>query len=128
MRRLRFRHGRSLTVSHARELLVHYVEFGCRPALFIRGQFDASILGGVRLLIVRDSSLGTIETQFRVFFVASSGVIDQFVPGIEVSLTLDHFALFGSLTMLSTQNSQNTGNSLLHCVPEDIHDRFALSP
>lgn len=58
----------SLAVSNDRELLIHYVEFGCRPALFIRGQFDASILGGVRPLIVSDSSLGTIETQVRVFF------------------------------------------------------------
>ena len=96
--------------------------------MFIPAQFDASIVGVVHPLTVRCSSLGTIETQVRVFFIASSGVTDTFVPGIAVSLILEHVALFCSLTMLSTQNPQNTGSSLLQCAPEDIHDRFALSP
>ena len=67
----------SLRVSNDRELLTHCVEFECRPVLVIPGQFDASIVCGVHPLIVRCSSLGTIETQVRVFFIAPSGVFDH---------------------------------------------------
>jgi len=118
----------SLTVNTDYELLTHYLEFGLRPALFIPGQFDVSIVGGVHPLTICSSSLGTIETQVRVFLIAPSGVIDPFVPGIAVSLILDHIELFDALTNLSMQNPQNTGSSLLQCAPEELHDRFALSP
>ncbi len=118
----------SLRVTSDQELLTHYVEFGLRPALFIPGQFDVSIVGGVHPLCILGSSLGTIETQVRVFLIAPSGVIDPFIPGIAVSLILDHAELFDSLKLLSKQNPQNTGSSLLQCAPEEIHDRFALSP
>jgi hypothetical protein len=87
----------ALTVNTDHELLTHYLEFGLRPALFIPGQFDVSIVGGVHPLTIRDSSLGTIETQVRVFLIAPSGVIDPFVPGIAVSLILDHVELFDAL-------------------------------
>lgn len=87
----------ALTVNTDHELLTHYLEFGLRPALFIPGQFDVSIVGGVHPLTIRGSSLGTIETQVRVFLIAPSGVIDPFVPGIAVSLILDHVELFDAL-------------------------------
>jgi hypothetical protein len=118
----------SLTVNTDHELLTGYLEFGLRPALFIPGQFDPSIVGGVHPLTIRGSSLGTIETQIRVFLFAPKGAIDPFVPGIAVSLILDHVELFDTLKSLSMQNPQNTGSSLLQCAPEELHDRFALSP
>ena len=55
-------------------------------------------------------------------------MIHPFVPGIEVSLISDPIDLFDSAETLSMQNRQNVGGSLLHCSPEEIHDRFALSP
>ena len=99
-----------------------------RPALFIPGKFDVSIVGGVHPLTIRDSSLGTIETQVRVFLITPSGVIDPCVPRFAVSLILDHVELFDALKNLSMQNPQNTGSSLLQCAPEELNDRFALSP
>lgn len=74
----------SLTVNTDDELLTHYLEFGLRPALFVPGQFDPSIVGGVHPLTIHGASFGTIETQVRVFLIAPSGVIDPFVPGIAV--------------------------------------------
>lgn len=79
-------------------------------------------------LTIHGSSLGTIETQVRGSLIAPSGVIDPFVPGIAVSLILDHVELFDVLKNLSMQNAQNTGSSLLQCAPEELNDRFALSP
>jgi hypothetical protein len=87
----------AFTVNTDYELLTHYLEFGLRPSLFIPGQFDVSIVGGVHPLIIRGSSLGTIETQVRVFLISPSGVIDPPVPGIAGSLILDHVELFDAL-------------------------------
>ena len=87
----------ALTVNTDHELLTHYLEFGLRPALFIPGQFDVSIVGGVHPLTIRGSSLGMIESQVWVFLITPSGVIDPFVPGIAVSLILDHVELFDAL-------------------------------
>ena len=74
----------ALTVTADDELLTHYVQFGLRPALFIPGHFDSSIVSGVHPLKLSGSSLGLIETQVRVFFIAPVGVVDPFVAGVAV--------------------------------------------
>ena len=118
----------TLTATTADELLTYYVQFGLRPALFIPGHFDPSIVSGVHPIKLCGPSLGLIETQVRVFFIAPVCVIDAFVAGVTVSLIMGHLELFNLLTTLSIQNPQNTRSSLLQCAPEEIHDRFALSP
>ena len=72
----------TLTVTTDDESLTHCVQFGLRPALFIPGHSDPSIIGGVHPLKLSGSSLGLIETQVRVFFIAPVGVIDPFVAGL----------------------------------------------
>ena len=84
-----------------------------RPALFISGHFDPSIVSGVHPLKLRGSPLGLIEPRVCVFFIAPVGVMDPFVSGVIVSLTMDHTELFEFLETLSMQNPQNTGSSLL---------------
>ncbi len=63
-----------------------------------------------------------------MFFIAPVGVIDPFVSGVAISLIMDHLELFDFFETLSMQNPQITGISLLQCDPEEVHDRFALSP
>ena len=118
----------TLSVTTDNELLTHYVQFGLRPLLFIPGHFDPSIVSGFHPLKHSGSSLELIEAQVRVFFITPVGVIDPFVAGVTVSLIMDHLELFDLLETRSMQNPQNTGSSLLQCAPEEIHDRFALSP
>ena len=118
----------TLTVTTDDELLTHCVQFGLRPALFIPGHFDPSIVSGVHPLKLISSSLGLIETQVRVFFTAPVTALNPFVAGVAVSLIMDNTELFDLLEIRSMQNPQNTGNSLLQCAAEEIHDRFALSP
>ena len=118
----------TLTVTTDDELLTHYVQFGLRPALFIPGHFDPSIVSGVHPLKLSSSSLGLIETQVGVFFIAPVTTIDSFVAGVAVLLIMDHLEFVDLLEIRSMHNPQNTWNSLLQCAPEEIHDRFALSP
>jgi hypothetical protein len=125
MRQLSCRHG---TVNTDNELLKHYLEFGLRPAFFISGQFDVSIVGGVHPLTIRCSSLATIEIQVCIFLIAPSGVIDPFVPRILVSLILDLVELFDALKKPLDAESSKYRGSLLQCGSEELHDRFALSP
>ena len=118
----------TLTVMTDDELLTHYAQLGLRPALFIPGHFDPSIVSGFHLLKLSGSLLGLIETQVHVFFIALVTVIDPFVAGVAVLLIIDHLELFYFFETLSMQNPQITGISLLQCDPEEVHDRFALSP
>ena len=118
----------TLTVTTDYELSIHYFQFGLRRALFISGRFDPSIVSGVHPVKLSGSSLGLIESQIRVFFVALVGVIDPFVAGVAVSLIMGHLELFDLLETRSMQNPQNTGSSLLQYALEEIHDRCALSP
>ena len=119
----------TLTVTTDDELLTHYAQLGLRPALFIPGHFDPSIVSGVHpLKLIGSFKFGLIETQVHVFFTAPVTALDPFVAGVAVSLIMDNTELFDLLEILSMQNPQNTGNSLLQCAAEEIHDRFALSP
>ena len=61
----------TLTVTTDDEFFTHYIQFGPRPALFIPGDFDPSIVSGVHPLKLCGSSLGLIETQVRMFFIPS---------------------------------------------------------
>lgn len=117
----------TLTVATDDELLTHYVQFGLRPALSISGHFDLSIVSGVYPLKLSGSSLGLIETQVRLFFIAPVALIDLSILGVTVWLIMDRIELFDFLGTLSMQNPQNTGISLLQCHLEKIYDRFTLS-
>ena len=63
-----------------------------------------------------------------MFFIVPVTAIDPFVSEVAVLLIMDHLEFVDLLEIRSMHNPQNTWNSLLQCVPEEIHDRFALSP
>ncbi|MBT6287162.1 MAG: hypothetical protein HOI97_01195 [Oceanospirillales bacterium] len=117
----------SLCIPSAEDLARYVLGFGLRPALFIPGQFDASIVGGVHPLEIRVDGMLVIHTQVRIFFIAPAGVIEPFVPGIGASLVLDHAEFFAQIRLHCERNPQIAGTSLLQCSPEEIHDRFTLS-
>ena len=62
----------TLTVTTDDELLTHCVQLGLRPALFIPGHFDPSIVRSVHPLKLSGSSLGLIEVQVSVFLLPQS--------------------------------------------------------
>lgn len=116
-----------LCIPSAEDLARHVLGFGLRPALFIPGRFDASIIGGVHPLWIRVDGVSLIQTQVRIFFIAPAGVIEPFVPGIGASFVLDHSEFFAQIRHHCERNPQIAGTSLLQCPPEEIHDRFTLS-
>ena len=69
-----------LCIPSAEDLARHVLGFGLRPALFIPGRFDASIIGGVHPLWIRVDGVSLIQTQVRIFFIAPAGVTRAFCP------------------------------------------------
>ena len=117
----------TLKLNSDHDVIAHFLPFGLRPAVFLPGQFEASVVGGVHPLELHHYHLGVIHTQVRIFWIAPVGVIDPFVPGIGVSLVLDHVDLFDQFEILTKSNPKITGSSLLQCGLEEVHDRFSLS-
>jgi len=115
----------SLRCDQRLQLLHHWLPFAGRPAFFLPGDFDAAPVGGVHRLRL-ETMEWTVETQVRIFWFASVGVMDPFVPGIGVSVILDHPELKQFADGISSQDLQTLGRSLLQSCSEEFYDRFTL--
>lgn len=115
----------SLACQNEIELAHHWLPFASRPAFFLPGVFDAGLVGGVHRFRF-ESPECQLMTQVRIFWFAPLGVLDPFVPGIGVSVILDHPELKALSQRISNGDLQLVGRSLVQSASEDFYDRFAL--
>jgi hypothetical protein len=115
----------TLDVSNHDRLVRALIPGSRRPCVFIPGIFSESMVGGVhRLTLQLPDEL--FHTQGRIIWFAPATVIAPFVPGIGVSIILEHPTLSQIFQEQLQAKAQTLTPSLVHCASEVAYDRFTL--
>lgn len=96
-----------------------------RPCIFVPGEFSEALVGSVHRLFLHFSD-HRFQTQVRVMWFAPPTVIEPFVPGVGLSIILEHTVLTEMHAQSLHQRAQSPTPSLLQWRLEEVHDRLTL--